>query len=416
MADAELRALERAALSGGKNERLAFANALARAGRRRQAIDAVARDRDDAGVRALLATMPGWWHHDAERIHNGFLDVAPVRSAPVERWRTPREPSRGYEYPFNLDLLASPLAVVTRSGPEIVVLDPETGQVQRGLARGHGGTLLEIRGTLVLIGNMGRFAAFDVDKAKQRWAKRVYGPNDMGTRGLAVEVQLRDGAVLAGSRIALDGRPETKPLWRFPRKGRLDTTLADFRVITVGPERVVFWGEDDKGREGFVVLDATTGDEVFRGDGAWIHVDALGIVVSDGAAVVAHDSNGRKLWRTMIGPKLAITALSPELVVVRTGKKIVAVDRTSGKMLGVLGVSLRTHAVVRDVIYLAGTQRSPARSSRMLEARLASGKLLWSLKLEGVVRCCVPQEERLYLLLDSESGSEILCLAEPRDG
>lgn len=120
--DEPLRALERAVeADGGPRPRLAYAQALLRAGREVDAVAALWPAVDDPDVTAFLAALPGYDGIVAGACWRGFGDVAPCASAPRSAWRADVDASAGL-------IAASPLAVVVRGAADVTVLDPRDGR------------------------------------------------------------------------------------------------------------------------------------------------------------------------------------------------------------------------------------------------------------------------------------------------
>ena len=66
MLDEDVRALERAGLSGGASDRLAWSSALLRLGRTDEALSALLPAREEAAVRSAMVKFPAWTHDQGD--------------------------------------------------------------------------------------------------------------------------------------------------------------------------------------------------------------------------------------------------------------------------------------------------------------------------------------------------------------
>jgi outer membrane protein assembly factor BamB len=397
--DAELRTLERAALAGGARARLAWARGLERAGRGDEGVAALLEVRDDPAVRRHLEALPAWSHREADAGRTNFVAARPVARGPQVVWKTDVLPGHG------APLLASPLALAWPGDDHIVALDPRTGESHRVECRGAPGTLVELRLARLVVEARHdlREVALDLLSGASHVSGRVSGLACVRDRDLVVR---GFEGLVTGSWIAVDEKTRRRQ-WRYPRKGSLDRELRDGIDLCVGPTRVVLWGAGP-----FVLLERETGREVARGHGDSIRLDALGLAAVEERSVFALDANGRRLWARDLRGAPTVTALAPDFVVVLVGKKTFALDRRTGETIGQVGESLKTLAVVGDVVYLTSFS---GRHKKRLCARRTNGEELWSLEIADHLEALAALDGRLFVAVTKTRpwATSILCLAEP---
>ncbi|HZV02508.1 MAG TPA: hypothetical protein VFF73_37725 [Planctomycetota bacterium] len=397
--DAELRTLERAARGGGARETLAWARGLERAGRQDDAVVALVEVRDDPAVRRHLEALPAWSHVEADAGRTNFVAARPVARDPQVVWKTDVLPGHGAQ------LLASPLAVAWPGGDHVVALDPRTGESHRVECRGGPGRLVELRLARLVVEARDdlREVALDLLSGASHAAGRVSGLARVRDRDLVVR---GFEGLVSGSWIAVDEKTRRRQ-WRYPRKGSLDRELRDGIDLCVGPTRVVLWGAGP-----FVLLERETGREVARGHGDSIRLDGAGLAAVEKRWMFAWDVNGRELWAREFRDRPTVTALAPGFVVVLVGKKTFALDRRTGETIGQVGESLKTLAVVSDVVYLTSFS---GRHKKRLCARRPDGEEVWSMEIADHVEALAALDGRLFVAVTTTRpwATSILCLAEP---
>jgi len=396
--DAELRTLERAALSGGARERLAWARGLERAGRRDEAVAALVPVRDDHAVRAHLEALPAWTHLDGNPGATDFLDARPVARTPHVRWTVDVSAETQF-------LLASPLVLVTLDEDgHLVAIDPGTGAMRHIPTPPLRFECLELRLASLI---------HDDDETGVLVVDLVTGTTravpDPGRAAVHTSARDRDFMVrvLTSDLVeAFSTEPNgavREKLWRFPASGHLDEDLAGCADVKIGPNSVVLLGAAH-----FAVLDRATGALVFRGEGGDVGVDALGVLHLNPPSLSVHDAVGKRVWSRTLDDGGVELALSPDVLVIANGGATCILDRRTGWPVGVVREYRHVHAVIGDVVYTS--------AAGSLEARRLSAEVLWSFDAGGIIDAFAALDARIFLGVRSPDGESrrILCLEEPR--
>jgi hypothetical protein len=407
MSDEELRALERQARAGGSVDVvLRWADALERAGRVEEAVDArlgaLARE-PEGPARDALCRRPSW----SMPGRTSAIDLLPIRRAPVERWRC-EPPGVGYYAPGVMG--GSPGVVVhvrqaiPPFGSNMTLRDPWTGAVRwtyAGLVHMDGSWA---RHDALVVRERERVVVRDLRTGNERC--QTPAPPGVGVLGVAPGLHVtftREGSTnqrLTAFRWGdLRRAPEPEPCWRYLASRDLIAT----HLVPAGPHLLVA----GHGPE-VVALDRATGKE------QWIRRGATPIADDQGLLLMSDDSHEpgevsmctieattrwhRRGWTSNV-------ALARDVVVgERTGPQghtFEVVDRASGETRATFSrpAGIRSLIVVGDVIYLL--------SSRGLEGVSLAGETLWRESRDGLgmrSSALVPLD-RHVIVVDDDGGA-----------
>jgi outer membrane protein assembly factor BamB len=258
--------------------------------------------------------------------------------APGLRWR------QALEAPV-IGLHVIPAGVVAVTRQQVIVLDPETGQVQGRLGGRQASSAVTADGGLVTAGTDG-VQARDVDDGSVEWTSDVTGVGPPDVTGETI-YRVSDGAVprlvatAAGSGRRLWEFPEDEPA--FPPEAEVAPD-ADFVYVA---DREAVYGILPQGESigtDTAVIDAgATAPEpllVWQTDNQQLWLSALqavsdGVVTADrsGDVCLRRDADGDAVWCV---PVAGVAAAEPELltdddsVYVVTGAAVTAIDTGTG--------------------------------------------------------------------------------------
>lgn len=400
--DDDLRALEREASQGGTAERLRYARALERAGRRDESLDALLPARADPQARAEIARFPAWTHDGADEGKTSFVDVAPIRSKPPDRprwvWHSPQYPITG--------MRASPLGIVAIGLVDSLILDPDEGTTRHNLPGLSAVPYLDGERLIALPGSSNVFV-------HDLWTGREVGKTSIESHELASSEAARIFPVPRNTGLVACGTSRLDTGVRAGRIRELEGLL--LRDLVASPDRLLA----ALATGGLTLIHRKTGRTIKNLEGVLPIIDERGFVcaVEQKSAIVCCDPDGEERWRHEAKPgRLSPVALTPDAVLVqaRMGEPgtatqqiaLLALDRARGVVMGKLqGMGLRGLAVARDVVYVPHWEDE-------IRALALSGQVLWTWKAPertaSTISMLAPLGRKLYGL----ARDSIFCLEE----
>jgi hypothetical protein len=407
MTDESLRDLEREVREKPDDlgARLKLARALERVGRKDDALAALTPAVADAEVRREIGRLAPPVRESAGL----YFDVPGIVREPVVKWEARGNPATGRA---GTDaLIATPLALISQSDRAVTAFDAASGQRRWGMDRIQ---FPIVTRDVVCERGLRDFSGRDIFTGELLWTVDAQGPHHGRLR-----VPLADDGLLieATSQPALVARVFDDP--RRPPGERLFEIPGEFDRVTAAAGAVIV--QAHRGTD-FLVLDARTGAERFRGQGFFWMSDERGLVADrEDGSLASYTPAGRLEWTTS-GTAYRPWALAPSFIAAssiaqddagRDEIRHVALDRLTGAATELArGGPQDTVAVARDVIYIITTST--------VSAYRPTGERLWRLDLSSrwprsggwqLHSVPAPLARRLYLLVPPNGW--VLCLEEP---